>query len=431
MTNAIRYYKSAVKTLNPIHQKLLRGYRSQKNPFNTEIRPVFLELAEIFLDQADTMPDAASRERKLGQAIDTMEMLKAFELQNFFIDECVIKEMESVTLDRAAPHTAIIYPVVLYDHLAILLILPDSIKQIKVPVGSKTLEQTVTRLRKRLQNRTNNRFLYEARQLYDWVIRPAEDKLAAHHVDTLIIASDGALRLIPFSTFHDGKQFLVEKYALATVPAITLFESEHLEYKGEQILISGLSDAVQGFSALPSVTDELHDIKAIMNGKVLLHNSEHTIDNLARELENNTYSIMHLATHGVFGGTPDETFLLTYDDKLTMDRLEKLLNIRKYRNDKVELLVMSACQTALGDERAALGIAGVAVKTGVRSVIATLWFVDDEATSLAIREFYRQLRTPDISKAKALQNAQKKLISQDRYWHPLYWAPFLLIGNWM
>ncbi len=431
LTHAIRYYESAVKTLNPIHQKLLRGYRSQKNSFDTEIRPVYLELAEIFLDQADTMPDDASRERKLRQCRDIMELLKAFELQDFFQDECVIKETEGVTLDRADPNTAVIYPIVLHDRLALLLTLPDGMKQIKTTVDSKTLKQTVMRLRKRLQTRTNNRFLYEARQLYDWIIRPMEDELAAQKVDTLIIAPDGALRLIPFSTFYDGKQFLVEKYALATVPAITLTKPERLEQKEEQILISGLSEAVQGFSPLPGVTDELHDIKEIMNGKVLLQNSDHTINNLYHELENNAYSIVHLATHGVFGGTPEETFLLTYDGKLTMNRLEQLLGLRKYRNDKVELLVMSACQTALGDERAALGLAGVAVKAGVRSVIATLWFVDDEATSLAIRELYRQLKTPGISRAKALQNAQKKLISQDRYWHPLYWAPFLLIGNWM
>jgi len=431
MANAIRYYERAVKTLNPIHQKLLRGYRSQKNPFDTEIRPVYLELAEIYLHQADVMPDDASRERKLRQARDIMELLKAFELQDFFQDECIIKETEKVTLDRTAPHTAVIYPIILPDRLALLLILPDGLKQIKTTVDSKTLKQTVLRLRKRLQTRTNNRFLYEARQLYDWIIRPMEDELAAQKVDTLIIAPDSALRLIPFSTFHDGKQFLVEKYALATVPAITLTKPERLEQKEEQILISGLSEAAQGFSPLPSVTAELHDIKEIMNGKVLLQNSGHTIDNLYRELENNAYSIVHLATHGVFGGTPEETFLLTYDGKLTMNRLEQLLGLRKYRNDKVELLVMSACQTALGDERAALGLAGLAVKAGVRSVIATLWFVDDEATSLAIREFYRQLKTPDISRAKALQNAQKKLISQDRYWHPLYWSPFLLIGNWM
>ncbi len=138
-----------------------------------------------------------------------------------------------------------------------------------------------------------------------------------------------------------------------------------------------------------------------------------------------------MATHGVFGGTPEESFLLNYDSRLTMNGLEKLISFSRFREKPVELLTLSACQTALGNERAALGLAGVAVKAGVRSAIATLWHVDDEATSLAIREFYRQIREPGISKAQALQNTQKKLIEQRRYWHPLYWGPFLLIGNWM
>ncbi len=141
--------------------------------------------------------------------------------------------------------------------------------------------------------------------------------------------------------------------------------------------------------------------------------------------------IVHMATHGVFGETPEETFLLTYDDRLTMDILEILIGLGKFRGKKVELLTLSACQTALGDERAAPGLGGAAVKAGVGSVLATLWYVNDESTSLAVREFYRQLKIPGISKAKALQNAQKKLIEKDRYWHPVYWAPFLLIGNWM
>ena len=113
-----------------------------------------------------------------------------------------------------------------------------------------------------------------------------------------------------------------------------------------------------------------------------------------------------------------------------MNTLEYLMSLGKYRNHQVDLLTLSACQTALGNERAALGLAGVAVKAGVRSAVATLWNVDDEATSLAIRELYRQLRKDGMSKAKALQNAQKMLLSQRKYWHPLYWAPFLLIGNW-
>jgi CHAT domain-containing protein len=114
-----------------------------------------------------------------------------------------------------------------------------------------------------------------------------------------------------------------------------------------------------------------------------------------------------------------------------MDKLQTVIGLGKFRNKPIELLTLSACRTAVGDERAALGLAGVAVKSGARSAIATLWFVDDEATALVITDFYREMRQNGKAKAKALQSAQKKLIAQTRYWHPSYWAPFLLIGNWL
>jgi len=168
-----------------------------------------------------------------------------------------------------------------------------------------------------------------------------------------------------------------------------------------------------------------------MNARRILENSDFTVPNLTEEFKKREYTFIHLATHGVFGGTPEDSFLLNYDSFLTMNGLEDLIRIGRFRENPVELLTLSACQTALGNERAALGLAGVALKAGVRSAVATLWYVDDEATSLAVREFYRQLKKTGISKAQALRNTQKKLIAQRRYWHPLYWAPFLLIGNWM
>ncbi len=184
------------------------------------------------------------------------------------------------------------------------------------------------------------------------------------------------------------------------------------------MLLAGISDGVQGFSPLPSVTAELRDIKKIMNAKNVLENSNFTVNNLTAQFKEHEYTIVHLATHGVFGGTPEGSYLLNYDTLLTMDGLEDLIGIGRFRDNPVELLTLSACQTALGNERAALGLAGVALKAGARSAVATLWYVDDEATSLAVREFYRQLKTAGISKAQVLQNTQKKLIAKRRYWHP-------------
>jgi CHAT domain-containing protein len=198
-----------------------------------------------------------------------------------------------------------------------------------------------------------------------------------------------------------------------------------------ETLVVGLSDAVQNFSALPSVKEELKDIKKIMNANKMYMNQTFTIPNVQNEFKHNDYAIVHFATHGVFGGTGKHSFLLTYDNQLDMDALEDLMSLGKYRDHQVDMLTLSACQTALGNERAALGLGGVAVKAGVRSAVATLWYVDDEATSLAIRELYRQLKKREMTKAKALQNAQKMLISTRQYWHPIYWAPFLLIGCWI
>jgi len=142
-------------------------------------------------------------------------------------------------------------------------------------------------------------------------------------------------------------------------------------------------------------------------------------------------NLITIRKNGQFDHDPKNTFLLTYDDKLTMDRLERLLSFNQFRENTVELLTLSACQTAVGDERAALGLAGVAIKAGARSALASLWFVNDTATAELISEFYNQLRSTQLSKAQALQNAQKKLLDQKTFNHPIFWAPFLLIGNWL
>ena len=138
-----------------------------------------------------------------------------------------------------------------------------------------------------------------------------------------------------------------------------------------------------------------------------------------------------LATHGHFDRNPQKSFLLTYDDKLTMDALSDSIGGRRYKGEPLELLVLSACETAAGDKRAALGLAGVALKAGARSALATLWQISDEATVKIITEFYLNTNQPELSKAQALQLSQVKLLKQERFRHPTDWAPFLLIGNWL
>jgi CHAT domain-containing protein len=430
---AIFFYKKAIETLNPIRGALFSGYRDRKDFFNLRVKPVYAGLAKLYLKQAEKAPDESVSRDKMFAARDAMEILKTAELQDFFKSECVVKTRENHERAHRAPDgVLLLYPMALEDGIVLLATFPDGIKQKKTDVSQKEVERVVRKLRAGLQNRTDRMFIYEAQKLYDWLIRPFEAELEHYNIDTLAIAPDGALRLIPFSTLHDGEKFLVEKYAMSVIPAISLTSFEKFDWpENPEILITGLSEARQGFPPLPGVSEELKEVSRIMNAKTFYSGKEHNLKNLKNEFKNKAYSIVHFATHGIFGSSPEKTFLLLYDGKLNMNGLSDLIGMGKFRKKQVELLTLSACQTALGDERAALGLAGVAVKAGVKSVLATLWFVDDEAASIVIREFYRQLKKTGVSKAKALAKAQRTLMTKKRWRHPAYWAPFLLIGNWM
>ena len=238
------------------------------------------------------------------------------------------------------------------------------------------------------------------------------------------------MRTVPLAALHDGQGFLISRYAIATTPGLTLTDLHPIPRQKIRPLLNGLTEAVQGFPPLSYVHGELDAIHAAYGGTVL-ENEDFDLAAVQRELRETPYSIVHIASHGEFAGDVRNTFLLTFDGKLTLDRLERFMALSQYRDQPVELLTLSACQTAAGDDRAALGLAGVAVKAGARSALATLWFINDQASSLLVKEFYRQLQNPDLSKAKALQRAQVRLLADQRYQHPGYWSPFLLIGNWL
>ncbi len=421
-------WENDIPPLGIIHE-FYNGYR-RKYVFEKKVKAVFLELTDLMLEQADGL-DGRERENKLYEARDVMERLKTAEIQDFFEDECLTVQKKSIKTD---PHTAILYPVSFPGSLKLLLELHDSMKLEKVEVSSEAVKDATKLFRDSLDKSSGNyspeRCAYFARMFYKWLISGFEEELAQRDIDTLVVAPDGPLRMVPFSSFHDGRQFLVEKYAVVTIPATTLTVAESFGEKEGEILACGLSAARDGFPPLPNVQKELEDIKNIMDARTL-QDEEFIVDNLSREFKNEN-SVIHLATHGVFGSSAKESFLLTYDGRLTMSGLEKLIRLGRYHEKPLELITLSACQTAVGDDRAALGLAGVAIKAGASSAVATLWFVDDESTYLIISEFYRQLKLKNISKARALQNAQKKIIEDyPAYKHPAYWAPFLLIGNWL
>ncbi len=232
------------------------------------------------------------------------------------------------------------------------------------------------------------------------------------------------------AALHDGQQFLTAKYAIATTPGLNLTDPKPLQRERIKVLSAGLTEAVQGFPPLPFVTTELEALETLYGSDPLL-NREFLSSALEQELKDQPFTVVHIASHAKFERRIEDTYLLTFDDKLTMDRLSQIIGSFRFRDEPLELLTLSACETAAGDDRAALGLAGVAIKAGARSALATLWFINDESSSLLMAEFYRQLRDPSASKAVALQRAQMMLLQDPAYQHPSYWAPFLLLNNWL
>ena len=426
---AILSYQHAVRTFTTVRADL--AATPGRGSFRESVGPLFAETAGLLLDQADRLADAKMAASYLADARNTMELFKGAELQDYFQDDCVAALRARTTgIDQLAPQTAALYPIILQDRLELLLTLPDGMKRFTTRVDADTLTREIRTFRVLLEKRTTHEYYPHARQLYDWIIRPIAAELEKQQINTLVVVPDGALRTIPLAALHDGQQFLVARYALATTPGLTLTDPRPLPRENAKLLVNGLTEGVQGFAPLPYVGQELDAIHDLYGGRVL-RDGDFTVSNIEKDLGQTPYSIVHIASHGQFAAEVDKTFVLTYEDRLSMSKLEQFLGLSKFRTEPVELLTLSACETAAGDDRAALGLAGVAIKAGARSALATLWTVNDPASAMVVSDFYRSLRDPAISKAKALQQAQLAALKDPRYRHPNYWSAFLLIGNWL
>jgi CHAT domain-containing protein len=181
--------------------------------------------------------------------------------------------------------------------------------------------------------------------------------------------------------------------------------------------------------SLPGVTREIQQVAGPFP-TTILKDETFRLENFEREL-NKPYRIVHIASHGIFSGDPSASFIMTYDHILNMDKLDKLMAPEALKKQPVELLTLSACETAEGDDRSPLGLVGVALTSGARAALGSLWPVSDEAAQELFPEFYKQLQNPGTTKAQALQRAQINLLQQSKFSHPFYWATFLLVGNWL
>lgn len=476
---AIAAYESAVRTLKDLRGAFAIASRDVQFDFRDTVEPVYRELTELYLERASsegqktkgegdsqaTNPQSQGGQRWVNAALETIDALRLVELQNYLGSDCAVEVVtRPVTLVDAK--TAVFNSVMVGDRVAVILTLPRTHQgsgqraQSRVhwlPSSRQNVTETINQLRLQMEKRSDRTNTYQkaSQQVYDWLIRPFAAELEQSQIETLVFIQDGILRSVPMAVLHDGQQFLVERYAIANTLSLTLVDPTRLNSKDLRVLAFGLTQpsVVQGptfFEPLSFVKSEVTTIQTILPGSKGFLDEAFSRDRLQQELAQTIYPIVHLATHGRFGFDARETFLVTgqkdtqvvqvqgmvdkpqpYNEKLTLNQFYQILRDSR-RNQALELLILTACETAVGSDRDALGIAGISLQAGARSAVASLWQVDDQSTAQLINQFYQNLRQ-GMGRAKALQLAQKSWLQQnpDVRNHPGYWAALILVGNWL
>ncbi|MDY6901423.1 MAG: CHAT domain-containing protein [Cyanobacteriota bacterium] len=429
--SAITAYSQAVNNLESLRQDLVQMNPNVQFTFRDEVEPVYRELVQLLLQDVDNL-NPQIKQQRLEKSRQIIEGLQVAELENFLRAACLTYQPQPI--EKIDKNAGVIYPIIIDNRLEVVLSLPNRPLQ---HYGTKISQQEENSVFNQLRQSLNPAFLASevlppAQKVYDWLIRPIEAELEKSEIKTLVFVLDGFLRSLPMSVLHDGEKFIIEKYNIALTPSLQLFESRNLPPQQLKALTGGLTEARQGFSALPAVETEIAQISNFVKTQILL-NQQFTRPQVQNKIESAPFSVIHLATHGQFSSKAEDTFLLTWKNRINVKDLGKWLktpssNLRN--REPIELLVLSACQTAKGDNRAALGLAGVAVRSGARSTLATLWTVQDKSTADLVTEFYSVLTQDGINKAQALRQAQLSLLKNPKYQHPYYWSPFVLVGNW-
>lgn len=340
------------------------------------------------------------------------------------------------------------------DRLELLLINTQG-QLIKREVPGTNRKQVVELAEKLRQTVTNFRdakgFLAPAQQLYQWLIAPLEKDLKTQGIENLVFIMDAGVRSLPIAALHDGNGFIVEKYSVGLMPSLSITDTRYVKVKDLQVLAMG-ADKFSDQPPLPSVPVELSLItEQLWSGKSFL-NQAFTVDNLKEERSLRPFGILHLATHGEFKpGELSNSYIQFGNTKVGLDKLRQL----NLYDPPIELMVLSACRTAVGSEEAEIGFAGLAYQAGVKTALGSLWYVSDEGTLGLMTDFYEELKTAPI-KAEALRQAQLAMIRGEvriengqlitrggsfplppelawlgnkKLTHPYYWSAFTMIGN--
>lgn len=367
----------------------------------------------------------------------------------------IAKHLKKVR-NQVGVNPAVIWAVSKDDFLRLFLITPDRQFVVKEIPGAnrERLTKRIIEFEAGIADRQSLKYLPSSRLIYNWLFKPLESYLEAEKIDTLLLCTGPKLRSLPFAALHDGEQFLIEKYNLARIPAFGLTDTSYQSANqgDKKVLAMGASEFTD-LPSLPGVEIELDTIvsEPLWSGRKIL-NQDFTINNLVAAHQAEKFDIVHIASHSEFSaGAPEFSYIQFSDRKLGLDQITDLT----LDKPQVDLLVLSACKTALGDKDAEFGFAGLAIQAGVKSALASLWTINDAGTVVLMSEFYQELKSTAV-KAKALRQAQINMLTKkvfvedsvvkgsgvqlnlpqeisdqqtDNFNHPFYWAGFTIIGN--
>lgn len=446
---AVNAYQNAYNTLENIRSDLLTTEKDVQLDFRDSIEPIYRQLAQLKLQLADSQSlSSIQQKQELKEVLKIIDHLRLAELQNYLGNDCFLRIDAPVSQPISAfPQTAIINYLMFQEKTAIIITLPDeSIKIHWINQNKANIIENIAQFRQSILDGFLTLGDYDtslSETLYSQIIRPFETDLQEYDIKNLVFIQDSPFRPIPMAALHDGKQFLIEKYAVSTTPSLSLTFLQKRTLSDNKTLILGVTEESQIdgqiFPSLDNIPLEIATISQQFPNHQLLVNQQFNPQTLTQTLDNADYSIIHIATHAQFGTIPDDTFLVAgNNDKIALKSLENTLRLLESGSNSVELLTLTACETAEGDERSALGLAGVAIQAGVQSAIASLWPVSDQSTLQLILAFYDNLINSGVNKAEALREAQIQLIQaqsnpdiNNQYSHPVYWSSFILIGNWL
>ncbi|NEU74850.1 CHAT domain-containing protein [Hassallia byssoidea VB512170] len=358
-------------------------------------------------------------------------------------------------LARLPQKAVLVYPLVLPDSLELVLVTADSPPiHRSVAVKRENLNQTISAFRQALQTPSQNA-KKPGRQLYDWLIKPIENDLKQAGTQTIIYAPDEQLRYVPLAALYDGTQWLVQRYSINHITAASLTNFNTQPESKLRVLAAAFTKGNYevrvgnrkfAFSGLPFAAQEVQSLATIIPGTKKILDDAFSLAATVPQLDD--YTVVHFATHAAFvTGRPENSFILFGNG----DRIN-LRDVANWSLPRVELVVLSACETGLGGKLGSgeeiLGFGYQMQKTGARAAIASLWAVDDGGTETLMTAFYTLLNSSKLPKSEALRQAQIALITgksptskqqngsnnislavDGSLNHPYYWAPFILIGN--